>query len=239
MCNCVCISAAGRNLGKVAISGDKVLISGSALRRLRDKDLLTPDELGERIGLSREFVTRVEREGKKKINRRSFRKLVNYLHLPPDAALKVLQEGLDLAKNPDQNIDPFSEQKIREIPTFDLAVAAGKWADVHELGEVHDPLKIDHGLFRVRIRGDSMSPRFKEGQVVEFRCLRDGRDSLEIGAFYYVQRDGQATFKMLEKVEEARIILRAVNRKRYPCSMPVDRRSIVRMARAIGIHEPV
>jgi SOS-response transcriptional repressor LexA len=136
----------------------------------------------------------------------------------------------------DRNVEPYSEVQLVEIPLFDLAVAAGGWADVSDVeGAVCNPDQISQSLFRVRISGDSMQPAYKSGDVVEFRCVRVDVDGFEAGADFYVQQsDGTATFKRCEKAGEEIIVLRALNRKKYPRPMEVPRGLIVRAARAVA-----
>jgi SOS-response transcriptional repressor LexA len=116
------------------------------------------------------------------------------------------------------------------VPTFDLSVAAGGWQEVLEVGELHDPGQIDRGLFRIRIRGDSMQPRWPNGSLVEFRCVRG---ELVVGRDYYVQREDEATFKRLVKATEEQLLLGAINRRKYPEPMIVDRHSLRRVAEAV------
>lgn len=150
--------------------------------------------------------------------------------------LTLDQAREELTPQLDRNVDEYSERSvITAVPTFDLAVAAGHWVSVDETGEVSDAHQIDHGVFRIRIRGDSMTPRFKDGALVEFRCLRDGKHILEVGRFYYVQREGEATFKQLAEIDDEQLVFRALNKRKYPEKMPVERRSIVRMALALFV----
>lgn len=134
----------------------------------------------------------------------------------------------------DANVEPYSEQPIvAEIPFFDLPVAAGGWVSVWDnmdAGHHVTEEQVKQGLFRVRVRGESMTPRYPDGCVVEFRCLRDdcgapGFDQLEIGRRYYVQlEDGTGTFKELSAIDGERITLRATNRKfRTPLYAEVTR----------------
>jgi hypothetical protein len=135
----------------------------------------------------------------------------------------------------DPNVEPYSEEQVPPVPEFELAVAAGHWTDVSDIAEVHQPGQIDHGFFRVRIRGDSMSPKYKDGAMIEFRCLRADRDGVIVGRDYYVQRsDGTATFKCVEEADEETLTLRARNQRKYPERMVVERGLVVRMALAIN-----
>lgn len=161
----------------------------------------------------------------------NFKKLYSALQIDPD----VIRDKLAVSKpDPiDLNVDPYSEVKVYAVPVFDLAVAAGTWTEITDVIELFRPGQVDNGLFRIYIRGDSMHPRWPNGALVEFRCLRDGRDELEIGEDYYVQVDGQGTFKRLEKFDEETLVFRAINRRKYPSPMPARRAEVVRMAKAI------
>lgn len=144
----------------------------------------------------------------------------------------------------DANVEPYSEVAVPEIPLFEASLAAGSWTDVSEIGEVCDPRQIDHGLFRVRLAGDSMKPRYPDGAIVEFMCIRFDRDRLEVGKNYYVQRDdGTATFKQLLKIEQDDfdapiLVLGALNKKKYPTPLRVNQLLVVRMAVAKGTFLP-
>jgi transcriptional regulator with XRE-family HTH domain len=135
----------------------------------------------------------------------------------------------------DQNIEPYSERPVPEIPTFDLEIAAGPWSEVTQAAELHSPQKIDDGRFRIYVRGDSMQPDWPDGGLVEFRCLRpaglvtDG-DTLKIGEDYYVQVGDEATFKRLTAFDDDQLVLRAINYRKYPKPLIAVRNDIVRMA---------
>lgn len=158
------------------------------------------------------------------------------------AAMSPIQGGSQLGSSQaprvappqelDQNVDPYSEQPWFEVPMFDLAVAAGRWVDVSEVAEVREGAQIDRGYFRIHIRGDSMQPAWPDGSIVEFSVLRNGRHAMEIGADYYVQRDGEATFKRLVKIGEDELVFAAVNKRKYPEPFVVARSAVVRMAKA-------
>jgi len=122
-----------------------------------------------------------------------------------------------------------------EIPMFDLSLAAGPWTDVSEVGETFVEAVRERGLFRARIAGDSMTPIYPDGAIVEFRRLRLDRESPVPTRDYYVQRsDGLATFKMLEKAGETEYVLRALNRRKYPQPLTVEKSLVVNMAAAVG-----
>jgi len=141
------------------------------------------------------------------------------------------------------NIEPYTEQKIPvDIPQFELDVAAGGWVEAQGQEEEIDQRQIDQGLFRIRIRGDSMEPKYPNGSVVEFKVLRqtgdERSDVMEIGKNYCVYRsDGSATFKKLAAIEDEMLTFRAINPK-YKKPLTVARTDVVRMAVAMGRFEP-
>jgi SOS-response transcriptional repressor LexA len=124
---------------------------------------------------------------------------------------------------PDENVEPFSEHPIGvEPPFFDLPIAASGWVSVtdNQDGGYHvSPAQIAQGLFRVRVRGDSMQPKFPDGCIVEFKLMRTPEGVPDCGAVivgkrYYVQLDdGTGTFKELAEYGADGLTLRAINRK--------------------------
>jgi len=68
-------------------------------------------------------------------------------------------------------IDPRDIEEVPDIPTFDLAVAAGEWTPTHEVAELNDPKQIRDGRFRIWIRGTSMEKTWLDGSLVEFKRI--------------------------------------------------------------------
>lgn len=85
---------------------------------------------------------------------------------------------------------------VRSLPLYSLAVSAGTGqfldSDDYEMTEV-GPEVPDGANFGVRVAGDSMEPRFHDGQTVWVRQQRDLMSG-EIGIFLY---DGCAYLKQL------------------------------------------
>jgi phage repressor protein C with HTH and peptisase S24 domain len=216
--------------------GSTILVSGEKLAKLRSRLIMTQRELGSAIGISEARVRQAESKAATGLYPKTFRELARVAGVTADQ----LREQIGAVGQWDQNVEPYSESEVPTIPTFDLEVAAGGWVDVSGIGEVCDPRQIDDGRFRVRVRGDSMTPKYGNGKTVEFKCLRADRDIIEIGRDYYVQRsDGMATFKRILSMDEDQIVLVALNRKKYPEPMPVPRGLVVRMAKAVFVGDPV
>ncbi len=193
---------------------------------------MTQRKLAQMADLSEIRVRKIElSEVRTSMHPDKFRQLAASLGITGDE----LEAKIGVAAELDANIEPFSEQKISRIPLFDLEVAAGGWVEVAAVGEVCDPMQIDAGIFRVRVRGESMKPDWPNGSIVEFECLRGEHGQLVIGEDYYVQRsDGLASFKRLAAMGEEELVFQAINRRRFKESMPVNRRDVVKMAMATG-----
>lgn len=245
---------------------EDILVSGHVVRMIRDEWMVSQAAFAKLIGVSREWVVMSERLGERRIRRKTLNLLADRLGMAPREATSLLhklgrysfeRKERDGVKIPgpvtgpimrivDDNVEPYSEEKLLPIPQFELAVAAGGWVEIEGVAEVVNPRQMEQGLFRIRIRGDSMTSRKKgensypDGSIVEFRCVRLDREGLVEGQDFYVQRDdGRATFKRVEAQDEDSVTLRALNRAKYPEPMVVERPLIVRVARAVNIILPV
>ncbi len=103
------------------------------------------------------------------------------------------------------------ERHARRLPLYDLAVSAGTGQLLTDSGcenvEVDDSVPLSAG-FGVRVAGDSMEPRYQNGQTVWVQpCETLG--SGEIGVFLY---DGCAYLKRLV-VDGGKVFLHSLNPK--------------------------
>jgi len=209
----------------------KIKINGFKLRELREGRLWTRAVLATKSGISEPRFAQLERTGASGVSFNSLLALAGAFGMKGDELLSLLRTEPEAAPV-GFDIDPASRVPVPEIPTFKLAVAAGPWTEVGEVAELHDQGQIDDGRFRIWIAGDSMQPKYPDGSLVEFRLLKWNEDNIEVGRDYYVQNGDLATFKRLEKIEEDRLVFRAINREKYPDAMPVERENVLRMARA-------
>ena len=106
-------------------------------------------------------------------------------------------------------VKPVQTVRTRCLPLYSLAVSAGTGqfldSDDYEMTEV-GPEVSDNANFGVRVAGDSMEPRFHDGQTVwvsQQHSLMTG----EIGIFLY---DGNAYLKQLVAGED-RLVLHSLN----------------------------
>jgi len=105
-------------------------------------------------------------------------------------------EYISLLKSSDQYAIPEYEDNIRELPLYNIAVSAGtgQFLDSDDYDMVQVGSEVPDGAnFGVRVAGNSMEPRYHDGQKVwvhQQRSLMIG----EIGIFVY---DGNAYLKQL------------------------------------------
>lgn len=136
------------------------------------------------------------------------------------------------------SVEIGSAHILIEPPTYNQSIAAADWAEV-ETAEVEHADVVQQGLFRVRVSGDCMAPRFPDGCTVEFRLINLAERRIEPGAPYYVQHaDGRATFKLAHPADGG-LELRPINYAACPRPLYVEWQNVARMARAAGIYTPI
>jgi hypothetical protein len=127
-------------------------------------------------------------------------------------------------------------QRIGEIPVYELSLSAGPWSDVIDLEGGDLPQQTD-GPFRMFISGDSMEPLWRDGEIVEFHPV--DLAALEQSEDYCVQRtDGLATFKRLLGISGNSLRFGAINEKKHPAELHVDRGQIRQIGHAVGVFQP-
>ena len=104
---------------------------------------------------------------------------------------------------------PVHEEHHRLLPLYSLAVSAGTGqfldGEDYEMTDVGSEIS-DEANFGVRVAGDSMEPKFHDGQTVWVRQQRSLMTG-EIGIFLY---DGNAYLKKLVAVDGT-MALRSLN----------------------------
>ena len=127
-------------------------------------------------------------------------------------------------------------QKLYPVPVSEMRVAAGPWLDIDGEEHVTHQMTLDQNLFRIRILGDSMQQTFPDGTLIEFEVFRFAGRNWPVGKHVLIcTSDNRATFKTLVSVDEDEIVLRAINRQKYPkpLTLPVQLAARIAVARAI------
>ena len=239
----------------------EIVVAGMVIRMIRDHYMMSQRDFAKLIGVSREWVVLTEKSDSRRIRQQTLGGIASAMGVPARKAWGILVDldrlgfrrkeeigyvipGPVLRPAIDgdggANVEPFSERHfVERIPFFEQCVAAGVWVDVtdnEDGGARVTPAQLRQGLFRVRIRGDSMTPRFPDGSVIEFRLLRTPMgvpdfEATTSGECYYVQLvDGRATFKRLDSRDANTLTLRAINKRKYKKPLTCDVADVVRLA---------
>lgn len=122
--------------------------------------------------------------------------------------------------------DELNITELEEVKLYDLPVSAGTGTQL--LDDVsYELITIDRRFypkadFALRVSGDSMEPRFYDGDIIYIKSTND-IDNGKIGIFYY---DGEAYLKKLEK-ENGNICLISLNEKYLPIKVTNDSFKVV------------
>lgn len=163
---------------------------GNNIRRARELKGLTQDELAKRMGYkSRSTIARIE-NGDNDVSQSKLKKFAEILDVSIDF---LLDDGKDKAS--------VSRPKGVRIPVLGN-VAAGipitAVTDVEDWEEIPEKLASSGTYFALRIKGQSMEPRIKDGDVVIVRQQSD----VDTGDVAIVLVNGdEATVKEVKKLD--------------------------------------
>lgn len=246
---------------------DDILVSGHVIRMIRDEWNVSQAEFAKLVGVSREWVVLTEKLDNRRIRKRTMNLIAERMGLNPQDAIHLLsklsrysfdrkeREGVHIpgpvAHTPagrglDQNVSPVSDSTMYdEIPTFALAIHASQWAVVEDnvqSGERVTDSQFRRGIFRVRVHGDCMEPKYPDGCTVEFKLLRNREGEPDLvamspGKNYYVQVGAESTFKTFVRAEGGDLVLRPLN-KRYRATLRAPMCDVTQLAVAVGKFEP-
>lgn len=185
---------------------------GALIKEYRKSHDLSLRDFGKVAGLSHTHVSSIEngidpRTGKEvRVSNDTIEKLANAMSLE-NSYLLNLSLGID-------DIGSVAEAKSYKIPVFGQ-IAAGNPIfandEIVDYEEVPRSWKNKGEFFAVRLKGDSMLPRFSDGDVVIVRK----QDSVDSGDLAIVLVNGdEATFKKVELLDNG-IVLIALNSAVY------------------------
>ncbi|MBC8106248.1 MAG: LexA family transcriptional regulator [Anaerolineae bacterium] len=118
------------------------------------------------------------------------------------------------------------------IGVFNLPIAASGWSELTGEGRAASLPTKRKGWMIVKVQGDSMQPRWGNGQSILFRILHPDEDHPVVGQdYFFVRSDNAGTFKRLVSMNDDEFQLRAINPK-YTKRMPVARDEVVMIAEA-------
>lgn len=222
---------------------------GENVRRARRARKLARRALAELAQVSERTIQRLENG--EPINRLNLRAILSALGISASEG-EISDSSIDEL---DQNVLEVPASETIRIPLFDRDVSAGFVVVPDDLSETPDGWlqipafrSIDpRDIWALRIRGDSMLPRYRSGSRVILARVRyyekseGGLDcaQIEIGEDFYVcLADGRQTFKQVVGVDLEAITLRARNEKRYPESFRIPWQDVVNLSKRIGVLDP-
>jgi len=181
---------------------------GEYLKEKREEREMSLREAGSAAGFSHVHVRDIEEETKKP----SFDKVMALLRAYHADVQDFLRETGYLPRN----VEPADLPKTRQVPLVSW-VLAGKWAEVcdsFQPGDADEWLETSvrgRSVFALTVRGDSMEPEFKEGEII----VVNPHVGAKPGDFVIVKNnEDEATFKQL-KVYGGTTVLHPLNPK-YP-----------------------
>jgi len=195
----------------------------------------------DKIGVSRDWVSQVEREKVKSVHRRVVGEVADALQMKPEDLLAERKISTD----PMGPGESFKLVKTRKYPVFAVTIPAGEWADSEPKAidgadgwVLLDPATTPIDAFALQITGDCMEPEFASGSTIVFAPIRDGEEGakpLRQGEpCYFEHSDEKSTFKsVFYEPEHERYRLQPVNKKYSPIYVPAQMKA--RISRAIKV----
>ena len=168
---------------------------GEKIKELRQRKNITQQELAKRIGLSQSHLSLLE-AGKRSLNFDQIEKIAKTFGM---SIYEFFDEGIN-----DRRYGPIPVISWVQAGKFDEAVESWEGETVFSIK------KVSPRAFALRVEGDSMEPRFMEGDII----IVDPALGCENGDYCVVWLNGEVTFKKLGK-NEKEIRLIALNEK-YP-----------------------
>jgi SOS-response transcriptional repressor LexA len=181
---------------------------GTYFRAKREEKGLSAREVAKRAGISDAHVLYIENEKRKP----TFDVVMKLLKALDADIQEFLQETGYLPVN----VEPAALKKLRPVPVVSWVMAGKREliSDTFQPGEADEWIESDvkgKHVFALRIKGDSMEPEFKEGEVVIINPHVEAKP----GDYVIVKNDEEeATFKQL-KVYGDTTVLHPLNPK-YP-----------------------
>ena len=164
---------------------------GEKIKTLRKSIGLTQTELGQRVGVQKNAVSKWECGRVEDIPTSTIKQLAGLFNVPASYLID------DDSKPLPANLIPMPE--MRKIPLLGtIACGAPVFADEHMDGEVDIPSNI-HADFALRCKGDSMiNARIFDGDIVYIRK----QDTVENGDIAAVLIDNEATLKRFKLYDD-------------------------------------
>ena len=206
------------------------------LKAFRKANNLTQEELGKYLGMKKSFVSKVE-NGKEKLPQPKLQKLLANRKGWDTSNLIVDDVYIETLENHGEiNIQAESPKKADMIPLVPFEAVAGPGTMVFDDEQVIDYYEVREfkgADFLIRVKGDSMSPKYVGGDLVACKVVKDVL-FFQWGRVYVVYTKSQGV--MIKRVEPAQddadILCVSENTKYNPFEVPKE--DIAGVALVIG-----
>ncbi len=166
---------------------------GSQLKKYRKAKKMTQVDLGSRVGLSGQVISNLERGYTTGLSPEMIQNIASVL----DVSISELTSEENLQKNTKQTIK--SGQQISVLGRVAAGIPIEAIEEIIDTEEISEDLAKTGEFFGLQIHGDSMEPRFTEGDVVIVRK----QDDAESGDIVIATVNGdEATCKRLRKFRD-------------------------------------
>lgn len=189
---------------------------GKRIKQLRNENGFTQEELGQKIGVKKAAIQKYENGSVVNIKKDRLKILAEVLSTTPSYIMgwAEFDEQLDTRKIK-QEVDQMSHGT--RIPILGKVAAGIPIEAIENLNgdeweEIPDEMATQADYFALRIQGNSMEPKFSEGDVV----IVKKQDDIESGDIAVVMVNGDdATVKKVMK-QDSGIVLVSLNSSVYP-----------------------
>lgn len=166
---------------------------GSQLKKYRKAKKMTQVDLGSRVGLSGQVISNLERGYTTGLSPEMIQNIASVL----DVSISELTSEAKLQKNTKQTIQ--SGKQISVLGRVAAGIPIEAIEEIIDTEEISEDLAKTGEFFGLQIHGDSMEPRFTEGDVVIVRR----QDDAESGDIVIATVNGdEATCKRLRKYRD-------------------------------------
>lgn len=166
---------------------------GSQLKKYRKAKKMTQVDLGSRVGLSGQVISNLERGYTTGLSPEMIQNIASVL----DVSISELTSEENLQKNTKQTIK--SGQQISVLGRVAAGIPIEAIEKIIDTEEISEEMSKTGEFFGLQIHGDSMEPRFTEGDVVIVRK----QDDAESGDIVIATVNGdEATCKRLRKFRD-------------------------------------
>ncbi|MEM7827718.1 MAG: XRE family transcriptional regulator [Candidatus Aenigmatarchaeota archaeon] len=173
---------------------------GTYIREKRTKLGLTAKEVARKVGISHIYLFGIEKDR----HHPTFKVIMDILK----ALNADFQDFLEQTGYLPVNVEPVELGKGRAVPVVSW-VTAGRWHEVvdpYEPGVAEDWVITEEkgrNVFALRVKGDSMEPEFKEGEII----IVNPHLQVEPGDYVIFKNDDdEVTFKQLKRYNDIYVL---------------------------------